>query len=124
MRFVNTTLFAPTRRYRQFTGDRIDGSMLIGLGSILLLQKMIGFSLHPWWVLVILLLAVGGFAATWANYQAAGRATSAVCAAVVGRIVLGLVAVTFLFDLSWVIVGPVLIVTTGAAWVLSGVVSQ
>jgi hypothetical protein len=113
--------FEPTRRQRRHSGGWIGGTMLIGLGLILLLQNLTGFSLRNWWALFILLPAAGAFTAAWSNYQEAGRVTSAVRASIFGGSILILVSATFLFGLNWAIVGPLLLLAAGVAILLNGI---
>ncbi|WP_129628410.1 hypothetical protein [Candidatus Oscillochloris fontis] len=116
------TSFNPTSRYH--TSGRIDGAMLIGLGMILLLQKLTGFSLHNWWALFILLPATGVFSAAWDSYQQAGRITAAVRTSMFGGFVLCLVLAMFLFDLNWASVGMLLLLASGAFLLLNGVLTR
>lgn len=106
------------------SGGWVGGAMLIGLGVLLLLQNLTGFSLHNWWALFILIPAIGAFTAAWNNYQETGRVGAAVRGSLFGGVVLCIVAATFLFSLNWTIVGPALLVLVGIALLINGTLSK
>lgn len=92
----------------------VGGVILIVLGIVLMLQNFGAFTLRNWWALFILIPAVGSLATAWNIYtRRAGKFTAAVSGPLVGGLVLIAVTVTFLFDLNWGIVGPLLLILLG-----------
>jgi hypothetical protein len=100
-------------RYRS-GGAWIGGVVLIGLGIIFLLQNFGTFYLQNWWALFILIPAVGAFGNTWRAYQDAGGQMNAQArGSLIGGLVLSMVAAIFLFNLSWGLLGPAILVLAG-----------
>ncbi|MBE0699903.1 MAG: hypothetical protein IH586_23505 [Anaerolineaceae bacterium] len=98
----------------QSGGAWIGGAVLIGLGIIILMQNFGALYLQNWWALFILIPAVGAFGNTWRAYQGAGgRMTAQARGSLIGGLVLSMVAVIFLFNLSWGLLGPAILVLAG-----------
>lgn len=110
---------ADRRAARGGTGAWIGGAMLIGLGAILLLQNLNVMVLQNWWALFILLPAVGAFSTAYYTYRTDGRLSGAARGSLLGGFVLGMVALIFLFNLNWGILGPVLLVLAGLGVLVS-----
>ena len=89
--------------------------VLIGLGAIFLLNNLSGFELHNWWALFILIPAFGSFARAWDLYQHRAPFGQQMRGALFGGVLSTSLAVVFLFDLSWTIFGPVLLILLGGA---------
>jgi hypothetical protein len=101
-------------RLERHGGAWVGGLVLIAVGVVLLLQNQGIATLRNWWALFLFIPAVGAFATAWKSYQqAGGRLAGPAAASLVGGTVLTLVAVAFLFNLNWGIVGPVLLVLAG-----------
>ena len=113
------------RRARRKKRDEwVIGFVLIALGIVFLLQQTGRFALENWWAVFILIPALGSFAQAWRNYQEAGRFTTRARSNVIGGVVLILVAITFLLNLSWTWVGPILLVLLGVSLLLSGLLGR
>ena len=91
----------------------VGGAILILLGGIFLLQNFGVVYAFNWWALFILIPAVGAFGAAWTAYRQTGRLGIAARGSLIGGIVLSMVAVAFLFNLNWALVGPALLILAG-----------
>ena len=100
-------------------GSWMTGGILILLGIIFLLQNMGLAFLSNWWALFILLPAFGSFAAAWRTYQEAGHLTGASRGSLIAGVVFTLIAAIFLFNLSWTILGPAVLIMAGVGILLS-----
>jgi len=80
----------------------------------LLLQNLGASLLNNWWALFILIPALGAFANAWRAYQeAGGHLTASARSSLFGGLILTLVAAIFLFNLSWGLLGPILLILIG-----------
>ncbi len=95
------------------------GLVLIAVGVVFLLQNTTGFYINSWWAFFILIPAFGSFENAWRVYQASGSFNASARSSLIGGIVLSAVAAVFLFNLDWVIFGPVMLIVGGAALLLS-----
>jgi len=101
-------------------GAWIGGAILIGLGLYFLAQNFLSINLNNWWALFILIPAAGAFSNAWNDYQdAGGRLTRPARGSLLGGFVLTLVAVTFLLNLNWGLVGPLLLILAGVGLLLN-----
>lgn len=101
------------------------GAILIGVGLLLMLQNLGGFSLENWWALFILIPAIGAFSRAWSGYQdAGGRLTSRVRSALFGGLILVLVTAMFLLNLNWVIFGPLVLILAGVGLLFNAVLPR
>lgn len=91
----------------------VGGAILIGLGILFLLNNLDMFYLENWWALFILLPAVGAFATAWRTYRQDQHLSASARANLVGGTILTLVAAMFLFNLDWMIFGPLLLILAG-----------
>jgi len=107
------------------SGGWVGGAILIALGVLLLAQNMMGFYLHNWWALFILIPAAGAFGRALTQYRSAGgRVTGQARGSFLGGIILTLVAATFLFGLSWTILGPIVLVLIGVSLLMGATLPQ
>jgi len=98
---------------------------LIALGLIFLAQNFHIATFQNWWAIFILIPAVGAFNTAWRRYQAAGgRLASDAVSALVGGLILTIVALAFLFNLGLnaSLLWPVLLIIGGAALLLRGMI--
>lgn len=108
------------RAWRRSTGTAwIGGVVLILLGVVFLLQNFGGIRFDNWWALFILLPAVGSFATAWNIYRRTGQLNRPARGALIGGFVLLLITATFLFNLNWGLVFPVLLIVLGVALLLN-----
>ncbi|MFN8510528.1 MAG: hypothetical protein U0Z75_08260 [Deinococcaceae bacterium] len=108
------------------TAPWLTGIALIALGLIFLFQNH-GLSLplfDHWWALFILIPAFGAWMRAYQMVRLSGYWTSGAVRAAFGGCAPALVAVIFLFDLSWSKVWPLFIVLAGIDILLSRKVSE
>jgi hypothetical protein len=101
---------------RPRSGPVLGGLVLVALGVIMLLRNL-GTDLpllRNWWALFILIPAVQSFDRARRIYRRNGsRVTDDAMWAFIGALALTMVAVTFLFGLSWSIAWPVFLILAG-----------
>ena len=102
----------------------VGGVVLIVLGVIFLLQNVRGFTLNNWWALFILIPAFGSFADAWNIYRQTGRLNRRVRGALISGCVLLLVTATFVFNWSWGVVLPVLLIVWGVTLLLNSLLTD
>lgn len=108
------------RAARRANGTWIGGAVLILLGVIFLLQNIGLATLHNWWALFILIPALGSFSTAYALYRNSGdRLTYAARGSLIGGLVFTLLAFAFLFELSFGIFAPVLLIVAGIGLLLN-----
>ena len=98
------------------------GLVLILLGAAFMLQNLGLFivPLHNWWALFILIPAAAAFDQSYRTYRQEGNLlTGPARASLIGGTVLTLIAATFLFSLSWALVGPLMLILAGVAVLLN-----
>lgn len=92
------------------------GLALIVIGVVYLIQNFTGAPvLFNWWALFILIPAVGALSSAWDQYQRHGQLTSGAISALIGGLVLTMIAANFLFGLSFGNIGPIILILAGAA---------
>jgi hypothetical protein len=91
----------------------IPGIVLIVLGIVFFAGNFANFTLHNWWALFILIPAVGAFARAYDRYKQAGRLDEHARQALLGGIILTAIVAIFLFELSWTLFGPVILILIG-----------
>lgn len=96
----------------------IPGIVLIALGLIFLFDNAFGVELDNWWALFILIPAVANLNRAWQRYRRAGRWTSSARSALTGGLLISTVALIFLFDLSWNLFWPTLLIVLGVGILL------
>jgi hypothetical protein len=101
------------RATRRAGSGWIGSVVLLLLGSVLLLQNFGVVYAFNWWALFILIPAVGAFLAARTICRQTGRLGAAARGSLIGGIILLMVAVAFLFNLNWALVGPALLILAG-----------
>jgi cation transport ATPase len=94
-------------------GAWLGGLILIALGVIFLLQNFSGFHFNNWWALFILIPAISSLSSAWYFYRQAGRLNRSARGALFSGLVLLLITATFLFELNWNLVLPLLLIALG-----------
>ena len=97
------------------------GLMLVAIGCGFLLANVVGFRFTNWWALFILIPAVAKLSEAMGSYQRHGRLTHAARGSLMGGLVIGLVAVIFLFNLSWGLMWPFFLIIGGIAALLGAI---
>ncbi len=114
----------PRRRDRSRMGSSggwLGGAFLVALGLILMLQNLGTLPNANWWALFILLPAAGAFTKAFSIYQTTGSFTTQARGSLWAGLMFSVVAGMFLFDLNWVILGPVLLILAGAGLLINAV---
>jgi hypothetical protein len=102
------------RHHRREGGAWIWGVFLILLGTVFLLDNANIINLQNWWALFILLPAIGSFQTAWSQYVGAGRRLTANArGSLIGGFVITMVALVFLFDLSFGSLWPLFLILGG-----------
>jgi drug/metabolite transporter (DMT)-like permease len=97
------------------SGGWMPGVILIVLGVIFLVSNLTHFNFHNWWAVFILIPAFGAFSSAWERYQRVGQADGKVRQSAIGGVLLVGVAAIFMFNLSWSLFGPVLLILLGVS---------
>jgi hypothetical protein len=103
-------------------GAWVTGFILIVLGAMFLLRNngMSYLPLRNWWALFILIPAIGAFDSALRTYRNAGnQLTAPARSSLLVGTVLAFVTIMFLFDISWAVFGPILIILVGIAIILN-----
>ena len=114
----------PHRRMRTrmaSSGGWMGGAVLVVLGMLLMFQNMGALPNANWWALFILLPAAGAFTKAFSVYQADGCFSTQVRGSFWAGIILSLVSAMFLFNLDWVVLGPVILILAGAGLLINAV---
>jgi hypothetical protein len=93
------------------------GVVLLVLGALLLLQNFTGLRfvyLNNWWAVFILVPGISNLVQAWERYRESGNFTPGARSSAFWGIVLIAVALTFLFDLGWGLMMPLLFIAGGA----------
>ena len=107
------------RRRGGESGSWVLGVILIILGVAFLLQQAGYLALSGnWWAVFIYLASFGSFANAWRSYRAGGQFGSAATGSLIWGLVLLVVATILLFELSWDLWWPVILVAVGAGIVI------
>ena len=97
----------------------IPGLVLITIGLLFLLNNFFDVGLiENWWALFILIPALVKLNEAWRRYKLAGHWTGAAGSALTGALIVGAVAMIFLFELSWGLFWPVLLIIFGVGILL------
>lgn len=92
----------------------LPGVALIVLGLYFLIDNFYNIRLFEnWWALFILIPAFANLRNAWQRYQAAGEWTESAVSALTGGLLIGAVAMIFLFNLSFGMFWPVLLIILG-----------
>lgn len=101
------------------------GVILIFIGVIFLMQNFGGYYVNNWWALFILIPAFGSFSRAWQMMQSSdGQLTSSARSALIGGLVLTSVAAILLFNLDWIIFGPILLIVVGLAMLINAIMPK
>lgn len=109
----------PEEPRRSRVGRWLPGIVLILIGLIFLANNIAGLGLYNWWAVFILIPAVSSFVTAWERYRQAGSLDRHARNALFGGVLLTLVAAILLFNLSWSIFGPLLLILLGGLLLLS-----
>lgn len=95
------------------------GLILIILGVVFLADNYFPLDfLDNWWALFILIPAVSNLSRAWRRYRVAGTWTGDARGALISGLLLTMVAVIFLFELSWSLFWPVVLILLGVGLLL------
>lgn len=99
------------------------GVGLIALGVLFLVQNYLGYELHNWWALFILIPAIGSFGAAYSVWREHGSTTAAAGSLTMG-ILFTAVAAIFLLSLPWGRVWPVFIILAGVGMLIPNLMTR
>jgi uncharacterized membrane-anchored protein len=106
-------------RKRNADSNWILGAALLLVGVIFLLNNLTGWKLANWWMVFLLIPALGSFATAWRRYRDVGRSQRrAVIRPVVMGLILVLLMVVLLFELKWQIFLSMLLILAGVVALL------
>lgn len=108
------------RQVAHKSGNTTWGIILIGLGIFFLVSHTGGFFIQNWWALFILIPACNNLNEAWQSYQANGRLTRHARHSLMGGLLIGMVAIFFLFSLSWNLFWPLVLIILGTGSLLNG----
>jgi hypothetical protein len=112
-------------RTRRHSSGWAGGVILIGLGLLLLLQNLGNFQVDNWWAFFILIPAVGAFSNAYNAYQEVdGRMNGKARSSFFGGVILTFITGMFLFNLSWFVLGPVLLILGGGAILINNMLPE
>src|SRR3954466_6183784 len=112
------------RQYRsdlRWGGSWMIGFILIALGVIFLAQNF-GYPIpHNWWAFLILIPALGSFAAAWNMYRRSGNEiTPPVRGSIIAGLVLTALALVFLLGIDFGKLWPVILILLGLGALFGG----
>lgn len=102
----------------------IPGVVLIGIGSVFLLNNFTNFHLDNWWALFILIPAFGSLGNFMRAYRKDDRLSDEARGSLIGSAILFFVAAIFLFGWNWATVWPVFLIIAGLGALLSGLLDR
>ena len=108
------------RRVQRQSGSLTGGLILIGIGTIFLLSQLTGWYIQNWWALFIFIPAVLKLNEVWQSYQANGRFNAETRGSLIGALLLTMVGAFFLFNISWNLFWPLLLILFGVSALLNG----
>ena len=108
------------RHVRRQSGSLTGGLILIGIGTIFLLSQLTGWYIQNWWALFIFIPAVLKLNEVWQSYQANGRFNAETRGSLIGALLLTMVGAFFLFNISWNLFWPLLLILFGVSALLNG----
>ena len=107
---------------REGTRAWMPGLILIVLGVVFLVDNYYSVSFFDnWWALFILIPAVSNLRRARRRSRTAGGWTESARSALVGGLILTLVAFIFLFNLSWSLFWPLILIILGIGLLLRAV---
>ena len=108
------------RHVRRQSGSLTGGLILIGIGTVFLLSQLTGWYIQNWWALFIFIPAVLKLNEVWQSYQANGRFNAETRGSLIGALLLTMVGAFFLFNISWNLFWPLLLILFGVSALLNG----
>ena len=108
------------RRVQRQSGSLTGGLILIGIGTVFLLSQLTGWYIQNWWALFIFIPAVLKLNEVWQSYQANGRFNAETRGSLIGALLLTMVGAFFLFNISWNLFWPLLLILFGVSALLNG----
>jgi hypothetical protein len=102
-----------------FRGNWIPGLVLILVGMSFLAANLWEIHLQNWWALFILIPALGNFNTAYEKYRRAGRWTRGARSAMGWGFFFVLITVTFLFNISWSLMWPILLILLGLGFIVN-----
>ncbi|MCA9920336.1 MAG: hypothetical protein KC445_20410 [Anaerolineales bacterium] len=108
------------RQVQRDKGSTTWGLVLIGLGIFFLVTRVGGFFIQNWWALFILIPSFHNLNEAWQSYQANGRLTQHARHSLMGGLLIGMVAVFFLFNVGWNLFWPLVLILLGIGALLNG----
>ena len=88
--------------------------ILLGVAFLLRTSGNLNFPLNNWWALFILIPAIGAFDTAIRMYRNSdNQLTAPAAGSVLVGLVLTFITVLFLFNLSWSLFGPILLILAG-----------
>jgi hypothetical protein len=109
----------PHHNHRPQQGNWIPGLVLITLGLIFLAANLWNFELDNWWALFILIPAFGNFSSAFEKRQRHGRWTQGARSALGWGVFFVIISATFLFNIPWSLMWPVLLILLGVGFILN-----
>lgn len=96
------------------------GMMLVVVGTLLLLSRTTGFNIFfpNWWALFILWPALKGVGEAQQKYRANGGLSRRQSEKLGWSLIMGIVASIFLFNLSWALFVPLMLISIGISTLL------
>jgi hypothetical protein len=99
------------------------GFALIAVGVLFLVQNYLGYELHNWWALFVLIPAVGFFSSAWYSWRSGHGAYAAAGSLTMG-LVFTAVSIILLLDLPWGRVWPIFLILAGVGLLLPALVGR
>jgi hypothetical protein len=107
------------RHYHPSGSSWIPGLVLVLVGFAFLAANLWEFHLDNWWALFILIPALGNFNTAYEKYRRAGHWTRGARSALGWGFFFVIIAATFLFNISWSLMWPVLLILLGLGFILN-----
>jgi hypothetical protein len=108
------------RRVRRNRGDIKGGLILIGIGTVFLVSQLTGWYLQNWWALFIFIPAIFQLNEAWQGYRENGRLNHDLRGSLFGGLLMSIVGAFFLFNISWNLFWPLILILVGISALLNG----
>ena len=108
------------KQVQRHRGNITGGLILVAIGSVFLLNQLTGWYIQNWWALFIFIPAILKLNDAWQTFQANGRWHEASRNSLLGGILLTMVGSFFLFNLSWNLFWPLVLILFGVCALLNG----
>jgi hypothetical protein len=102
----------------------IGGAVLIFIGLVFLMQNLTGYFFENWWALFIMIPALSAFASALHNFQTDHRLNAYGRGSLIIGVLLSLITIMFLFNLTFVYLGPVILILAGVAILVSALLPR